>query len=90
MTATTDLAQTVLQTASDLAPTLAAADTKAAAIIAVATLGLELLQKAAEAQQAGVIPPEQLAGLFLSVGQGVQSTHDQWARMNAADAAASK
>lgn len=79
---------TALQTAASLAPTLAAADPKVAAITAAATLGINLLQAATAAQQAGMIPADQLAALFLSVGQGIQSTHQQWAEMNAADAVA--
>lgn len=82
-----DIATTALQTAVALAPTLVAADPKVAAITAAATLGLNLLQAATAAQQAGMIPADQLSALFLAVGQGIQSTHLQWAAMNAADAA---
>lgn len=83
-----DIVETAVQTVGALAPTLAAADPRVAAVVALAPLAIQLLDAATKAQQAGVIPPEQLAGLFLSVGQGIQSTHVQWAAMNAADAAA--
>jgi hypothetical protein len=87
---TQTVAQTALATALNLAPTLAAADPKVAAIVALAPLAVELLQSATKAQQAGILPPEQLAALFASIGQGIQSTHQQWASMNAADAASAK
>jgi hypothetical protein len=84
------IATTALQTAASLAPTLAATDPKVAAIVALAPVAIQLLQSATQLQQAGVLPPEQLAALFASIGTGIQSTHDQWAAMNAADAAAGK
>lgn len=82
-------AQTALQTAEGMAPLIlaaagAAASPQAAAIIALAPVALQFLQSATQLQQAGAMTPAQLAGLFLSIGQGVQSTHDKWAAMNAA------
>lgn len=82
------LATTILQTAASLAPALAATDPKVAAVVALAPVALQLLQSATQLQQAGVLPAEELASLFASIGRGIQSTHDQWAAMNAADAAA--
>jgi acyl-CoA reductase-like NAD-dependent aldehyde dehydrogenase len=90
MTPIQSAAQTALQTAASLAPALAAGDPRVAAIASLAPLALTLLQAATNAQQAGLIPPEQLAGLFASIGRSVQSTHDEWAAMNAAEAAAAK
>jgi hypothetical protein len=84
------IANTVLQTTATLAPVLAAADPKIAAVVALAPAAIQLLQSAVTLQQAGVLPPAQLASLFASIGQGIQSTHDQWVAMNAADAAAGK
>lgn len=81
------VAQTALQTAAAILPALASTDPKLAAAVALAPLAVDLLQKATAAQQAGLLPPEQLAALFASIGQGIQSTHSQWAAMNAADAA---
>jgi hypothetical protein len=78
---------TALQTAAAVLPALAATDPKVAAVVALAPLAVDLLQKATAAQQAGLLPPEQLAALFASIGQSIQSTHSQWAAMNAADAA---
>lgn len=89
-TQTQNIAQTVLQTAAAMAPTLAAGDPKVAAIVMLAPVALQLLQSATQLQQAGVLPPEQLAGLFASIGRGIQSTHDEWAAMNAAEAAPAK
>ena len=84
------IASTALQSALAVAPALAAADPKIAAVVALAPVAIQLLQSATTLQQAGVLPAVQLASLFASIGQGIQSTHDQWAAMNAADAAASK
>jgi hypothetical protein len=78
---------TAIQTAAALAPALAATDPKVAAVVALAPVALQLLQSATQLQQAGVLPADQLASLFASIGRGIQSTHDQWAAMNAADAA---
>jgi hypothetical protein len=79
---------TALQTAGAVGSALAATDPKVAAVVALAPLAIQLLQSATAAQQAGLIPAEQLAGLFASIGTGIQSTHDQWVAMNRADAAA--
>jgi hypothetical protein len=79
--------QTALQTAAAVIPAVAAADPRVAAIVGLAPLALDLLQKAMQAQQAGLLPADQLAALFASVGTGIQSTHNAWAQMNAADAA---
>lgn len=79
--------QTALQTAAAVIPVVAAADPRVAAIVGLAPLALDLLQKAMQAQQAGLLPADQLAALFASVGAGIQSTHNAWAQMNAADAA---
>lgn len=76
---------TALQTAAALAPQLAASDPKVAAVVALAPLALQLLQTATAAQQAGLLSDAQLAGLFASIGSGIQSTHAQWAALNAAD-----
>lgn len=84
------IAQSALQTAIALGSTLAATDPKVAAVVALAPIALQLLQSATQLQQAGVLPAEQLASLFGSIGQGIQSTHDQWAAMNAAEAAPAK
>ena len=81
------VAQTALQTAAAILPALASTDPKLAAVVALAPLAVDLLQKATAAQQAGLLPADQLAALFASIGQGIQSTHAQWAQMNAADAA---
>lgn len=86
-TETEVVAGTILQTAAALAPALVAADPKAAAALELANTAMTLLQVAMKAQSAGIIPPDQLVALFASIGQGVQTKHDAWAAMNAADAA---
>lgn len=88
MTTTAEtIGATALQTAAAVLPALAAADPKVAAVVALAPLAVDLLQKATAAQQAGLLPADQLAALFASIGQGIQSTHNQWQAMSAADAA---
>lgn len=78
---------TAVKTAEAILPTLASADPRAATIMALAPLALQLLQIGTQANQAGLLPDSQLAALFASVGSGIQSTHNAWAAMNAADAA---
>lgn len=77
----------VAQSLAAAAPALAAG-TGAATIVALAPVALQFLDAATKLQQAGVLPPDQLAALFASVGQGIQSTHDRWIAMNEADAKA--
>lgn len=81
------IAETALQTAVALAPTLAAADPKVAAVVALAPVAIQFLQYGMQLQQAGVIPSDQLAALFASIGTGIQSAHSSWQQMNALDAA---
>lgn len=86
-TQTEAVAAGVLQSLEAAAPVIAAGSPQVAAVVALAPVAIQLLQSATQLQQAGVLPPEQLAALFASIGQGIQSTHDKWAAMNAADAA---
>jgi hypothetical protein len=83
-----NLASTALQTSLAVAQALATTDPKIAAAMALAPLVAELLNEVEAMQRAGSLTPEALADLFASIGQSVRSTHDQWAAMNAADAAA--
>jgi len=80
------IGSTVLQTVEALAPTILAAGSAAnpqvAAVVALAPIALAFLQSATQLEQAGAMTPAQLASLFLSVGQGVQSTHDKWLSLN--------
>jgi len=82
---------TIKQTVEALAPAIIAAgvasNPNAAAIASLAPVALQFLQSATALQQAGALSPEQLAYMFSSMGQGIQSTHDKWAAMDAADAA---
>lgn len=81
---------TALQTAEVLAPSIlaavAASDPRVAAVAQFAPVALQLLQSAIQLQQAGVISSTELASMFGSIGNGIQSTHLQWAAMNAAEA----
>lgn len=89
--------QTIIDSASGAlaaaAPTLIAGAAVAGAVAnpqaatAIATLApvaLQLLQNASLLQQAGAMSDAQLAQLFVTVGQGIQATHDSWTAMNAA------
>jgi hypothetical protein len=86
------VADTVKQTVEALAPTILAAgiasNPNTAAIASLAPVALQFLQSATALQQAGALSPEQLAYMFSSMGQGIQTTHDKWAAMDVADAAA--
>lgn len=84
---TTETAQTILTTALQTAAAIAATDPKAAAAVALAPLIVQLLASATQMQQAGTLSPAALADLFASIGQGIHATHEEWAAMNAADAA---
>lgn len=82
-----DTLQTALSTAAALAPVVAAADPKVAAILEAAPLAIQLLQTATQLAQKGFLPPDQLSALWFSMAQNLSSTHNAWAEMNAADAA---
>lgn len=82
---TADTAQTILTTALQTAAAIAATDPKAAAAVALAPLIVQLLTAAAQMQQAGALTPAALAELFISIGRGIQATHDEWAKLNADD-----
>lgn len=84
-TQTEAIASGVLQAVQAAAPALAAGSAGAATVVALAPIALQLLDAATKAQQAGLLPPEQLAALFASIGQGIQSTHNRWAAMNATE-----
>lgn len=84
---TADTAQTILNTALQTAAAIAVTDPKAAAAVALAPLMVQLLAAAAQMQQAGALTPAALADLFVSIGHGIQATHDEWTKLNAADAA---
>lgn len=86
-TQTEAVAAGVLQSLGAAGAVVAGTNPEVAAVVALAPVAIQLLQSAMQLQQAGVLPPEQLAALFASIGQGIQSTHNQWAAMNAADAA---
>jgi hypothetical protein len=90
MTTTTDtFVNTAVQTTEALLPAiLAAAGVANPALTSAAQIApavISALQLAATFQKSGFMTADQLASLFASIGQGVQSTHDKWAAMNAAD-----
>lgn len=88
-TMTNIVADTAVQTAEVLLPTiLAAAGTAAspqvAGIVALAPVAMQLLQSAIQLQSVGAMTSDQLAALFASIGQGIHATHDKWVALNAA------
>jgi hypothetical protein len=81
------VAATTLQTALAVAQVLAATNPKLAAAIAIEPFIVQLVESVEQMQQAGTLTPAALADLFARIGAGIQSTHDTWATMNAADTA---
>lgn len=81
------IASAALQTALAVAQALAVTNPKVAAAMALAPIVTKLLADVEAMQQAGTLTPEALADLFTSIGRDVKATHEEWARMNAADAA---
>jgi hypothetical protein len=88
MTTTTQaVAATALQTAVAFAQALAVTNPKLAAALALEPLLAQLVESVVEMQQAGTLTPEALAAKFVSIGTGLQPTHDKWVALNAAAAA---
>ena len=69
--------------AGALAPVIGASSPQGATIVALAPIALSFLDAAIKLQAAGAMTTTQLAGLFASVGQGIQATHDAWAALDA-------
>jgi hypothetical protein len=84
--------ETALQTAEALAPTIlgvaavASGNPELAMAVKLAPLALQFMQSASQLANAGVLSPADLAALFAKVGVGIQTTHNAWAAMDAADA----
>lgn len=78
------IADTALKTAETLIPAMLLANPAAGKAAEVVPLAIQLLQTAAQLQQAGAMTEDQLAALFSQIGQGIQSTHAKWTAMNAA------
>lgn len=78
---------TIVATAEQLLPTLLSAASvsspAAAGITALAPVAMQLMQSAMQLHSAGAMSADQLATLFGTIGAGVQTTHDQWAALNA-------
>jgi hypothetical protein len=86
MNDTNVVADTVAETLKQLAPALiGAALLKNPSAAQVAPLVLQLLQTATQLHSVGTLNDQQLADLFVSVGAGVQVTHNAWVAMNEAD-----
>jgi hypothetical protein len=91
MSAQTDAAlQSAVATLQAAAPLILgaalASNPNAAAIAQIAPVALQFLQTASLLHNAGAMTSQQLADLFSTIGNGVQTTHNAWAAMNAADA----
>ena len=65
-----------------VAGALAPVSPQGAAIVALAPIALSFFDAAIKLQAAGAMTTAQLAGLFASVGQGIQATHDAWAALD--------
>jgi hypothetical protein len=83
------IGSTVLETVKELAPSIMAAGIAAnpqtAQVAAVAGIALQFLQSANEAHKAGLLTSAELSDFYVKVGQRLQSTHDAWIAMNAAE-----
>jgi hypothetical protein len=78
---------TAIQVAAALAPVVGASSPQGAAVVALAPIALDLLNAAVKAQSVGLMTADQLAQWFSTVGANIQSTHNEWIAMDAADAA---
>ena len=70
------------QTIETIASVAAIASPQAATVAALAPIAISMLNNAVQLTQAGAMTQDQLAALFQTIGQGVQSIHKQWAALN--------
>jgi len=69
-------------TAAQLAPLAGLISPQAATIAAIAPIAIDMLNSAVKLTQAGAMTQDQLAQLFLTIGAGIQTTHDKWSALN--------
>ena len=84
---TTTTSTVAAQTVEGLAPAIIAAAIGSSGSTAGAAVAISFMQAAMQMQQAGQMTPDDLVKLFATISAGVQSAHDKWVAMNAADAA---
>lgn len=77
-----DTLQQAESTAAQLAPLAGLISPQAATVAALAPIAIDMLNSAVKLTQAGAMTQDQLAGLFQTIGQGIQSTHAQWTALN--------
>lgn len=73
-----------IDTALQTAAAMAAVNPKAAAVVALAPVIVQMLDSVEKMQAAGTLTPDNLQSLFASVSASIQSTHDEWVKMNGA------
>lgn len=79
MNTTTEIALTsAVQAAAVLAPL----DPRAAALVSLAPVALQLLDTMTKMQSAETLSTEDIAATFKLIGQNIQSVHDQWVAEN--------
>lgn len=76
--------QTAVAMLPEVAAAVGASNPTVAAVVALAPIAVQLLDKATQLSNAGAMPADQLASLFASIGKSIRATHDQWAAMNGA------
>jgi len=76
--------QTALSTAEAMLPQILMAagavsgNPAVASAVALAPVAMQILNSAMQIQQAGAMTPEQLAGLFATIGANLKAAHNQW------------
>lgn len=78
----TSTVETVVTTAAQTAAALAATDPKAAALLLLAPVAVQLLENITAMQAAGTMSMEEIQASFAKISANVQSTHDAWVAMN--------
>src|SRR6202045_576004 len=76
--------QTTLSTAEAMLPQILMAagavsgNPAVASAVALAPVAMQILNSAMQIHQAGAMTPEQLAGLFATIGANLKAAHNQW------------
>lgn len=75
--------QAAITSAAQAAVVLAPIDPRAAALVSLAPVALQLLDTMTKMQNAETLTVDDIAATFKLIGQNIQSVHDQWVAENA-------
>lgn len=75
--------QAAITGAAQAAVVLAPIDPRAAALVSLAPVALQLLDTMTKMQNAETLTVDDIAATFKMIGQNIQSVHDQWVAENA-------